>query len=155
LKYYNPIIEIGYYSMRDWTAFAPTAPVMKRLAEDPLAVETRDLLRPLFRLCKEASSDFDFEAAFQFTDFMVALATTGSAGFPSTPHVQPKYAFNTLVVMAQRMSRADYALRAHASMLSAGYTPDVFTLTALIDVTGRHRSLAEALGIFESMFMRW
>ena len=89
----------------DWELFPPTSAVMQRLHETPDSLDTRDLLKPLFRLCKESSSDFDFERAFQFVEFIVQVAWEGTPNIPQIPQIQPKYAFNTLIVMAQRISR--------------------------------------------------
>jgi hypothetical protein len=56
-----------------------------------------------------------------------------------------------MIVMAQRLSRADYARRSYQRLLSLNMEPDVFTITALIDVVGRQESLASALEIFTTM----
>lgn len=89
----------------DWKQFPPTSAVTLRLLESPDALDTRDLLKPLFRLCKESSPDFDFERAFEFVEFIVQVALEGTSDVPRLPQIQPKYAFNSLIVMAQRISR--------------------------------------------------
>ena len=89
----------------DWTQFPPTSAVTLRLLETPDSLDTRDLLKPLFRLCKESSPDFNFERAFDFVEFIVKVAWEGTPDIPRLPQIQPKYAFNSLIVMAQRISR--------------------------------------------------
>ena len=47
--------------------------------------------------------------------------------------------------------RADYARRAFQRMLELNLSPDVFTMTALIDVVGRQEDLTQALELFHWM----
>eukprot|EP00607_Mallomonas_marina_P003138 CAMPEP_0182438438 /NCGR_PEP_ID=MMETSP1167-20130531/85776_1 /TAXON_ID=2988 /ORGANISM="Mallomonas Sp, Strain CCMP3275" /LENGTH=361 /DNA_ID=CAMNT_0024631817 /DNA_START=325 /DNA_END=1407 /DNA_ORIENTATION=+ len=53
--------------------------------------------------------------------------------------------------MSQRGGNVEYAERSYSRMLHHGYKPDVFTLTALLDVTGRKGSLKRALEIYSYM----
>ena len=149
----------------DWLDFELTSGVVLRLIQEPTSVETRDLLKPLFKLCKETSRYFNFQTAFKYAAFIDEVSTSGytftssstssstgtSVTLPPQAHLQPKYAYNTLVVMAQRASRPEYAMRAYEYMRQHSYEPDVFTLTALIDVVGRHDSFQTSLDLFISM----
>ena len=139
----------------DWSSHPLTSALVARLKESPNQMETRDLLKPLFKLCKESSPHFNFETAFLYVDYLISLSISHSSSItvPLLPQIQPRYALNTLIVMAQRQSRADYALRAYDLLKRHNYQADVFTLTALIDVVGRQGSLAHAREIFESMLL--
>lgn len=87
------------------------------------------------------------EKAFAFVDWMVQLATEGDAdlGVPALPHVQPSYALNTIVTASQRAGSLSEAERAFDLLLKYGYEPDVFTYTALIDVTARSGDVGAAI----------
>ena len=89
----------------DWMLYPPTSSVMLRVQKSPETIDTRDLLKPLFRLCKETSPDFNFETAFLYVEFIVQVASMGTEELSRLPQVQPKYAFNSLIIMAQRVSR--------------------------------------------------
>lgn len=72
-------------------------------------------------------------------------------GLPVCPQLQPTYIFNTIVTMSQRNNRPQDARRAHARMTALGLEPDIFTLTALIDVVGRNGCIEESYQIYSDM----
>lgn len=113
--------------------------------------ETREFLKPIFRWTKVGNKSFDMERAFDFAEWMQLISTTVDPllGIQNIQQqVQPKYAFNTIITMSQRSGNVLYAQRAYARMTYHGYQPDVFTLTALLDVVGRKGSLESALDIY-------
>jgi pentatricopeptide repeat protein len=89
------------------------------------------------------------EKAFAFVDWMVQLTTEGDAFLevPALPHVQPSYALNTIVTASQRAGSLEEAERAFELLLKYGYEPDVFTYTALIDVTARSGDVSAAIAV--------
>jgi hypothetical protein len=118
-------------------------------------VESREYLRPIFRWTKAASKSYDVEKAFRFTNWMIELSKIGCEvhNLPPQRHLNPQYALNALITMAQRSSDAKFAMRAFEALNTHGYCPDVFTFTALLDVVGRNEDygVKVALEIYQVM----
>lgn len=70
---------------------------------------------------------------------------------PPLPQLQPAYLFNTIVTMSQRNNSAANAQRAFDRMKYHNLAPDIFTLTALLDVVGRNGDVDGAFAIYEMM----
>lgn len=89
------------------------------------------------------------EKAFAFVDWLVRLTTEGDAdlGIAALPAVQPNYALNTIVTASQRAGSLEEAERAFDLLVKHGYEPDVFTYTALIDVTARSGDVRAAIAV--------
>ena len=121
-------------------------------------VDSREFLRPIFKWTKANTKNFNIEKAFEFAKYMVKLSKEGDNDLkiPIQHSIQPLYAYNTLVLMAQRISEPKYAMKAFNEMKIQQYDIDVFTLTALLDVVGRSNDttnygLAKSLQIFYDM----
>lgn len=86
---------------------------------------------------------------------MVSIKGDDRIGIKKQSSLQSKYALNTLITMSQRNNNADHAFKAYNMMLKFEIKPDVFTLTALLDVVGRSKleiyGLTRALSIFNEM----
>jgi pentatricopeptide repeat protein len=86
---------------------------------------------------------------------MVSTKGDDRIGIKKQVSLQSKYAFNTLITMSQRNNNAGHAFKAYNMMLNYDIKPDVFTLTALLDVVGRSKleifGLNRALSIFYEM----
>jgi hypothetical protein len=89
------------------------------------------------------------EKAFAFVDWMVQLAHEGDAEreIPMLPKLQPSYALNTIVTSSQRAGSLPEAKRAFELLTCYGFEPDVFTYTALIDVTARSGDVQAAIEV--------
>ena len=116
-------------------------------------VETKEFLRPVFKWMKQGGRNYNPERAFLFVEWMIMIRETGdpSSGIAPHSHIQPKYAYNTIITMSQRYDNHDLASRAFNCMLNHGMTPDVFTLTALVDVMGRNCRFDEAMDLYHDM----
>eukprot|EP01041_Mallomonas_annulata_P004642 gene4642-9210_t len=136
----------------DWSTDTLSQPIVKKL-QDGVLVETREFLKPIFRWTKLGNKQYNVNKAFSFVEWMIYLTGNSdtSLSISQQKHLQPKYAFNTIVTMSQRAGRPDHALKAYKQMLHYKYEPDVFTLTALLDVVGRKGSLEHALEIYDFM----
>jgi hypothetical protein len=130
------------YDGFDWGREELCKGLLCRLQSNDASVETRDFLKPIFKWTKFGNRNYDVEKAFCFAEWMTLLNIVGDTkrGFPRMPHLQPKYALNTLVTMGQRSSSVEIATRAYEAIKRHKYDPDVFTLTALMDVVGRATS---------------
>jgi pentatricopeptide repeat protein len=86
---------------------------------------------------------------------LISTIGDSSRKIPPNQAVQPKYVFNILITMAQRRGDAEDAVRAYEEISRNGFEPDVFTLTALVDVVGRcddcSGGLIKALKIYDEM----
>ena len=121
----------------NWSSDPLCRPIIDTLKSGK--IETREFLRPVFKWMKQGGKNYDPERAFLYVDWMISLRDTGDPviGIEQQSHIQPKYAYNTIITMSQRYDRDDIACRAYTSMIANDMEPDVFTLTALIDVMGR------------------
>ena len=81
----------------------------------------------------------NFAQAVAVAEWVVSLSRTGDGelGLPPQPQLQPAYVYNTIITMCQRASGAAEARATYARMCHHGLRPDVFTLTALVDLLGR------------------
>jgi pentatricopeptide repeat protein len=116
-------------------------------------VETRDFLRPIFKWLKYGNKHYNPEKAFQYVEWMITIRDAGdhSLEIKRQPHIQPKYAYNTIVTMCQRNGDHNNAMRAYDCMIQFSFQPDVFTMTALLDVIGRNGRFTEAIGLYQTM----
>ena len=82
------------------------------------------------------------------------LATEGdrTRNIPKLPLLQPSYALNTIVTASQRAGSVKDAQRAFDVLKRHGYSPDVFTYTALIDVVARNGDLPAATKVIATLF---
>eukprot|EP00615_Pteridomonas_danica_P005885 CAMPEP_0114341440 /NCGR_PEP_ID=MMETSP0101-20121206/9049_1 /TAXON_ID=38822 ORGANISM="Pteridomonas danica, Strain PT" /NCGR_SAMPLE_ID=MMETSP0101 /ASSEMBLY_ACC=CAM_ASM_000211 /LENGTH=1699 /DNA_ID=CAMNT_0001475045 /DNA_START=42 /DNA_END=5141 /DNA_ORIENTATION=+ len=95
----------------------------------------------------------NFALSFAIAEWIVQLSTIGDKdlNIPIQSHLQPAYAFNTIITMGQRASAAIEARAAYARMCYHKLSPDVFTMTALIDVLGRAHEVSGAFWFFKQM----
>lgn len=95
------------------------------------------------------------EKAFAFVDWLVLLSTEGDTelGIARMPDLQPSYALNTIVTASQRAGSLQEATRAFDLILQYGYDPDVFTYTALIDITARSGDVPGAIKVSMLLFI--
>lgn len=102
-------------------------------------LESREYLGPIYKWTKYGAKTYDVEKAFRFTLWMIQIQQVGDVALsiPAQRHIEPKYALNTLITMSQRANRPNDALRAFDLLKAQQMVPDVFTMTALIDVLGR------------------
>ncbi|CAM9788713.1 unnamed protein product, partial [Discosporangium mesarthrocarpum] len=118
-------------------------------------VETKAFLRPIFKWCKKGAGEGyrNIEKAFVYTEWLVKLSRQGdeSLGLAPQTHLNPSYAFNTIITACQRGRAERHAKRAYVTMLRHGYRPDVFTHTALIDILGRTGDLEGAFRVYRFM----
>lgn len=116
-------------------------------------VETRDFLRPIFKWLKAGNKHYNPDKAFLYVEWMIEIRDNGDDTLAITrqPHIQPKYAYNTIVTMCQRNSDHSNAMRAYHCMIQYSFDPDVFTMTALLDVIGRNGLFQEAMKLYQSM----
>lgn len=103
-------------------------------------VDTREFLKPIYRWMKNGSRSFDLDKTFSFAEWVVCLALFGddNLGISKQAHLQPKYVYNTIITMSQRNNCLESALRAYYEIGRHNFDPDVFTMTALIDIVGRN-----------------
>lgn len=155
--------------MTDWNG--PTAPRDWAWEDDELTrdlvrelqtgvnPDTRAFLRPIFKWMKAGvrkngqKDDALVEKAFAFVEWMVQLSREGDVtrGIHMVDNLQPNYALNTIVTSSQRAGSLPEAKRAFDAILAYGCEPDVFTYTALIDVTARNGDVPGAIQIYEDM----
>ncbi|CAM9147549.1 unnamed protein product [Phaeothamnion confervicola] len=117
-------------------------------------VETKAFLKPIFKFLQRGqTSQNDVEMAFCYVSWLAQLADIGdpTRNLPPQPHLQPAYAFNTLVTCCQRGRRRESACRAYAEMLRRGYRPEFFVHTAMIDVLSRLGDPVAALQVYDWM----
>lgn len=137
-----------------WESEPFTGSIVEQLQQGQI-LETRAFLRPVFRWMKLGirkngqKDDEVIEKAFGYVNWMVQLSKTGDTerGIPCMEHVQPSYALNTIVTSSQRVGSLPEALRAFHLLIRNGYEPDVFTYTALIDVTIRNGDVLAAFQV--------
>ncbi|CAI5743035.1 unnamed protein product [Hyaloperonospora brassicae] len=144
-----------------WEEDEVAGPLLRKLlaTDDHSSLETRAFLRPIFRWTKiglhkdGTREDGAIERAFAFVEWLVQLATEGdkTRSIPKLPSLQPSYALNTIVTASQRAGSVKDAQRAFDVLKRHGYSPDVFTYTALIDVVARNGDLPAATKIYEEM----
>ena len=135
-----------------WENDPLTSGIVQQL-QSGIKLETREYLRPIFRWNKIGGKFYDVAKSFEFAEWMVTLSKFGDFRLSIQPqqNLVPKYAYNTIITMCQRNNAIDHAERAYEIMNFHRFEPDVFTLTALIDVIGRHREIEKSVSIFESM----
>lgn len=135
----------------NWSSDPLCRPIIDTLKSGK--IETREFLRPVFKWMKQGGKNYDPERAFLYVDWMISLRDVGDPviGIEQQSHIQPKYAYNTIITMSQRYDRDDIACRAYTSMIANDMEPDVFTLTALIDVMGRNGRFDEAMVLYRQM----
>lgn len=116
-------------------------------------LNSREILKPIYKWMKATGKSYDAEKSFKYVEWLIQLSSIGDDRYqvPKQIHILPKYAYNVIVTMAQRNDSPKEAMRAYHCMLSHGYEPDVFTLTALMDVTGRNGSFDTAMDIYNLM----
>jgi hypothetical protein len=117
----------------------------------------KDYTRPIFRWTKAKARFFEPQKALDFAKYLYKISVAGdpAKGIPQNATIQPKYAFNILITMAQRRGSSVDAWSAYQAVLNFGFNADVFTLTALIDVLGRDEfnniSYQRACKIYDDM----
>ena len=116
-------------------------------------VETRDFLRPIFKWLKQGGKYFNPEKVFLYIEWMIQIRDIGEERLEISKqsHIQPKYAYNTVVTMCQRNSDSINAMKAYNLMIQHSFDPDVFTMTALLDVIGRNGRFLEAIEMYRIM----
>lgn len=157
-----------------WDADELTQEIVARLQRGE-RLETRQFLKPVFRcdwpndwsrwinwltgrgcrwmkigIHKDGKRDNDaVDKAFAYVDWLVQLAAAGddALGIAALPDLQPSYALNTIVTASQRAGSLKEAARAFNLLEKYGYEPDVFTYTALIDVTARSGDVQGAIEV--------
>jgi len=164
----------------DWSTYGGTADLFKKMArgEKP---DTRAFLRPIYKAGKHlgvGATDDDgdlvdhpvdpileaqargarwrkhgsFVSALALAEWLVVLRDKGwNATIPPQAQLQPSYAYNTIITMCQRASAAKEAIACYGRMCFHGLAPDVFTMTALVDIAGRSRDPFLAQWFFERM----
>ncbi|OQR81684.1 hypothetical protein THRCLA_11511 [Thraustotheca clavata] len=130
-----------------WANEEATRDIIRDLmSKDAPLVETRLLLKPIFRWAKREP-----EKAFAYVLWLLQLQKHGDGEIAAQPLLQANYAINTLITASQRCGRAMEAQRAFDLLEEYDYTPDVFAYTALIDVLGRGQQADEALDTYKKM----
>ena len=92
-----------------------------------------------------------FSRSLALCEWVVQLVREGddTLQLPPQPQLQPQYCFNTIITMCQRAGAAVEARAAFGRMaLHHQLQPDVFTLTALLDVLGRNGHDAGSLAAY-------
>ena len=139
-----------------WEDDILTKDIINRLKENEL-IDSREFLRPIFKWTKVNTKNYNINKAFEFANYMVKLSQEGDSdrNILIQTSLQPVFAYNTLILMAQRISEPYYAMIAFNEMKRNKYDIDVFTLTALLDVIGRSNNvnygLIKSLHIFYDM----
>jgi hypothetical protein len=95
----------------------------------------------------------NFAQAIAVAEWVVALASGGDAGLgiPPQPQLQPQFVYNTIITMCQRASAALEAQATYARMCHHQLAPDVFTMTALVDVLGRSHDVVGSFWLYRRM----
>lgn len=143
--------------MYNWENEILTKDIINRLKNGQNEIDSREYLRPIFKWTKLNTKNYDVDKAFEFASYMVKLSKIGDEdkSIPIQKTLQPLFAYNTLVLMSQRISAPYYAMKAFNEMKKNEYDIDVFTLTALLDVIGRSNEkeygLSKSLAIFYEM----
>ncbi|DBA02134.1 TPA: hypothetical protein N0F65_011201 [Lagenidium giganteum] len=143
--------------MTQWACDELTAPLVQRLQAGEV-LETRELLRPLFRWMKlgarkNGGDDHAVEKAFAFVEWMDQLSRVGDdvLGIAQLPSLQPSFAINTIVTSSVRLGLLDQAHRALEMHKRFNYDPDVFTYTTSIDIMARRGDVDGAIKTYEEM----
>lgn len=122
-----------------WDLDELTKALISRLQNSNVGVETREFLGPIYKWTKVGSKLYSIAKAFAFTKWMIQLKMNGDPllNIPVQSSIDPKFAINTIITMSQRANKPNDAQQAYALIKSHNMIPDVFTVTALLDVVGR------------------
>jgi len=95
----------------------------------------------------------NFVEAVAVAEWVVALSASGDAslGIPPQPQLQPQFVFNTIVTMCQRANATLEGQATFARMCHHQLAPDVFTMTALMDVLGRSHDVDGSFWVYRRM----
>ena len=95
----------------------------------------------------------NFVEAVAVAEWVVALSSSGDAslGIPPQPQLQPQFVFNTIVTMCQRANATLEGQATFARMCHHQLAPDVFTMTALMDVLGRSHDVDGSFWVYRRM----
>ncbi|CAK4658534.1 hypothetical protein LEN26_020454 [Aphanomyces euteiches] len=131
-----------------WEDDEVTRDIVAALQDGTTTVETRVLLKPIFRWAKREP-----EKAHDYVRWLLVLYTHGdpSRNISVQPTLQADYAINTLITASQRCGKGFEAERAFNFLPEFEFVPDVFAYTALIDVLGRCGQADMALQRYQEM----
>ena len=102
-----------------WEDDILTKDIINRLKENEV-LDSREFLRPIFKWTKANTKNYNINKAFEFANYMVKLSKEGDndRNILIQTSLQPVYAYNTLILMAQRISQPHYAMLAFNEMKS-------------------------------------
>ena len=121
-----------------WENDVTTTNLIRKL-QSGLIIETRESLAPIYKWTKVDNKLYSTEKAFKFAEWIIFIQKHADdrLGVPCQSSIEPKFAINTIITMSQRANKPEDAQRAYALLKAHNMIPDVFTVTALLDVVGR------------------